>query len=133
MTAIAAVDVALWDILGKMSNQPLYQLLGGRSREGALVYGHANGKDIDEASAEVGKYIAQGYKAVRAQCGVPGIKKAYGISNLKNAYEPAESELPLGDRVVDAEISRRSCRSSSSGCARITAPTSSCCTTCITA
>ena len=95
MTAIAAVDVALWDILGKMSNQPLYQLLGGRSREGALVYGHANGKDIDECSAEVGKYIAQGYKAVRAQCGVPGIKKAYGISNLKNAYEPAESELPL--------------------------------------
>ena len=94
MTAIAAVDVALWDILGKMSNQPLYQLLGGRSREGALVYGHANGKDIDECSAEVGKYIAQGYKAVRAQCGVPGIKKAYGISNLKNAYEPAESELP---------------------------------------
>jgi len=94
MTAIAAVDVALWDILGKMSGQPLYQLLGGRSREGALVYGHANGKDIDECSAEVGKYIAQGYKAVRAQCGVPGIKKAYGISNLKNAYEPAESELP---------------------------------------
>jgi mannonate dehydratase len=95
MTAIAAVDVALWDILGKMSNLPLYQLLGGRSREGALVYGHANGKDIDECSAEVGKYVAQGYKAIRAQCGVPGIKKAYGISNLKNAYEPAESELPL--------------------------------------
>ena len=94
MTALAAVDVALWDILGKMSRQPLYQLLGGRSREGALVYGHANGKDIDECSAEVGKYIAQGYKAVRAQCGVPGIKKAYGISSLKNAYEPAESELP---------------------------------------
>jgi len=95
MTAIAAVDVALWDILGKMAQQPLYQLLGGRSREGVLVYGHANGKDIDECSAEVGKYIAQGYKAVRAQSGVPGIKKAYGISNLKNAYEPAESELPL--------------------------------------
>lgn len=95
MTAIAAVDVALWDILGKMAGLPLYQLLGGRSREGALVYGHANGKDIDECSAEVGKYIAQGYKAIRAQSGVPGIKKAYGISNLKNAYEPAESELPL--------------------------------------
>jgi mannonate dehydratase len=95
MTAIAAVDVALWDILGKMANQPLYQLLGGRSREGVLVYGHANGKDIEECTAEVGRYIAQGYKAIRAQSGVPGIKKAYGISNLKNAYEPAESELPL--------------------------------------
>ena len=94
MTAIAAVDVALWDILGKMTNQPLYQLLGGRSREGVLVYGHANGRDIDECSAEVGKYVAQGYKAVRAQCGIPGVKKAYGVSSLKNAYEPAESELP---------------------------------------
>jgi mannonate dehydratase len=74
---------------------PLYQMLGGRSREGALVYGHANGRDIDEASAEVGRFIQMGYKAVRAQSGVPGLKKPYGVSNTKNAYEPAESELPL--------------------------------------
>ena len=58
MRAIAAVDVALWDILGKMSGQPLYRLLGGRSRDSVLVYGHANGKDIEECSAEVGKYVA---------------------------------------------------------------------------
>ena len=94
MTAIAAVDVALWDILGKMAGLPLYRLLGGRSREGVLVYGHASGRDIDETSAEVARFVSMGYRAVRAQCGVPGLKKPYGVTREKNAYEPAESELP---------------------------------------
>ena len=49
MAAIAAVDVALWDIKAKSLNVPLYQLLGGASREGVLVYCHATGADVDAA------------------------------------------------------------------------------------
>src|SRR2546429_1766935 len=63
MTAISAVDTALWDIQGKALGAPLYQLLGGRSREAVLVYGHANGADIDEAVAAVADYVRLGYHA----------------------------------------------------------------------
>src|SRR5215207_568924 len=98
MTAIAAVDVALWDIVAKLANMPLYQLLGGRSREGALVYGHANGRDIAQTSEEVRRHIEMGFRAVRAQCAVPGLEKTYGIAGAGKAYEPAESALPLETR-----------------------------------
>src|SRR6201991_240350 len=61
MSAIAAVDTALWDIKAKMAGMPLVDLLGGRSREGVLVYGHANGVDIAQTIDEVGRYIELGY------------------------------------------------------------------------
>ena len=94
MTAISAVDMALWDLKAKVANMPLYQLLGGKSRSGVMVYGHANGDSIEETVEEVGKYLDAGYHAVRAQTGIPGIKSTYGVSKDKMFYEPADSDLP---------------------------------------
>ena len=94
MTAISAVDIALWDLKAKVANMPLYQLLGGKSRSGVMVYGHANGDSIEETVEEVGKYLDAGYHAVRAQTGIPGLKSTYGVSKDKMFYEPADSELP---------------------------------------
>lgn len=94
MTAIAAIDTALWDIKAKVAGLPLYQLLGGRSRDSIMVYGHANGHDIDSTLEAVGSLIEDGYKAVRVQCGVPGIATTYGVAKGERAYEPADADLP---------------------------------------
>src|SRR5271167_2696459 len=94
MSAIAAVDVALWDIKAKVAGMPLYQLLGGASRDGVLVYAHANGETIDDTIEQALKYRAAGYHAIRLQAGVPGLPSAYGVSRDKMFYEPADGQLP---------------------------------------
>ena len=94
MSAIAAVDTALWDIKGKALDTPVYDLIGGRSRDSVLVYGHANGKDLEDTVAAVGRYAAMGYKAIRAQSGIPGLASTYGVAPGAKPYEPAEKGLP---------------------------------------
>ncbi|HEX9455991.1 MAG TPA: bifunctional D-altronate/D-mannonate dehydratase, partial [Candidatus Acidoferrum sp.] len=94
MCSIAAVDTALWDIKGKALNVPVYQLLGGASRDGVLVYGHASGQDIEETVKSVADYIKLGYKAIRAQSGIPGMQSIYGVGRGKMYYEPAEKDAP---------------------------------------
>jgi len=94
MSAIAAVDTALWDIKAKSLNVPLYQLLGGASRESVLVYGHASGKDLDDTAAAVAEYVKLGYKAIRAQSGIPGLNSTYGVGRGSLFYEPAEKNAP---------------------------------------
>ena len=94
MAAIGAVDTALWDIKAKAANLPLYQLLGGRCREGAMVYSHANGTTIEQTLEQALEYKAMGYKAIRLQSGVPGLASTYGVAGTKLFYEPADAGIP---------------------------------------
>jgi mannonate dehydratase len=94
MSAIAAVDMALWDIKAKAAGLPLYQLLGGACREGVMVYCHANGKTIEETVDLAQEHMGLGYKAVRLQSGIPGLKSTYGVSKDKLFYEPADADIP---------------------------------------
>lgn len=67
--AISGIDQALWDIKGKLANMPVYELLGGKCREAAACYAHANGLDPKEIEESVRGYMEQGYHYIRVQAG----------------------------------------------------------------
>src|ERR1700728_362657 len=67
--ALCGLDEALWDIKAKRANMPLYELLGGKSRFALTTYRHADGKTIEETSANVSKFVEAGWKHVRIQLG----------------------------------------------------------------
>lgn len=85
MTALAGIDVALWDIKGKRAGLPLYSLLGGRTRNGALAYSHAGGQTFSQCEEAVCALREKGFKVIRAQCAVPKAHGTYGIGGGKEA------------------------------------------------
>ena len=131
MSAISAVDTALWDIKAKSLNAPLYQLLGGASRDAVLVYGHASGADIEDTVNAVAHYFKLGYKAIRAQSGIPGLESTYGVGHGQMPYEPAEKGLPPGNH-WSTEKYLNFVPQLFRDCARSLGLTSICCTTRIT-
>ena len=93
MTAIAAVDVALWDIKGKAAGMPLYQLLGGASRDRMACYSHADGATIGETLDEIAALQAEGFAAIRVQSGVPGLTRVYGVHAGEGAGDPRAAPI----------------------------------------
>ncbi|WP_108258723.1 D-mannonate dehydratase ManD [Mangrovicoccus ximenensis] len=88
MAAIGGIDTALWDIKAKAAGMPLYQLLGGASRERLMAYVHAQGSEIAQTVEAVARRMEEGFRAVRAQVGIPGLPAVYGTD--KSATNTAD-------------------------------------------
>lgn len=97
--AISGVDQALWDIKGRQAGMPVYELLGGKCRRGAMIYSHASGREISETVDQARKLMSQGIKAVRLQVGVPGMA-AYGAGQAGSQAAPAGE---IHDEVFEPE------------------------------
>ncbi|MFW6309093.1 MAG: enolase C-terminal domain-like protein, partial [bacterium] len=82
--ALSGIDMALWDIKAKRAGMPLYELFGGKCREGAAVYRHADGNNVEEVEKNVRSYMEEGIQYIRCQMG------GYGGKN-QNIKKPDNS------------------------------------------
>jgi mannonate dehydratase len=86
--ALSGVDMALWDIKGKLAGMPVYQLLGGKCRHAAPLYAHAGGRDFAEVTESARRFIEEGYRYVRCQVAVPGSATYGAASDGSSVWEP---------------------------------------------
>jgi len=100
MVAISAVDIALWDILGKATQQPVFKLLGGRTKRKIPVYASKlYSQKLENLAAEANEYKSQGYKAMKMRFGWGPVDGAAGMQRnvelLKTLREVIGYEIDL--------------------------------------
>ena len=79
MSALSGVDMALWDIKGKVAGLPVYELLGGRARMKLLTYTSVSGRDFREVEEGCRRMIERGYKVLKVQVRPPGLESGYAV------------------------------------------------------
>jgi mannonate dehydratase len=79
MSAVSGVDMALWDIKGKVASLPVYELLGGKARDRLLTYYSVGGRTVQEVEEGVRQMMAKGYKVIKVQVAVPGSEGGYAV------------------------------------------------------
>jgi mannonate dehydratase len=92
--AMSGIDMALWDIKGKLAGMPLYDLLGGRCRTAATVYVHASGRDLVEVEDGARNFMEQGFTHVRCQVAIQG-SSTYGVDRALDSEDPHPGHLRL--------------------------------------
>jgi L-rhamnonate dehydratase len=104
MTAISAVDIALWDILGKSAKQPVYRLLGGKTKPRIPVYAsRLYSIKLSELAAEAKRYKKDGYKSMKLRFGWGPTDGAAGMQrNLDLVRTVRESVGEEVDVMADA-------------------------------
>jgi len=104
MVAISAVDIALWDLLGKSAKQPVYRLLGGRTKPRIPVYAsRLYSTPLDELAAEARKYRDAGYKAMKLRFGWGPVDGAEGMQRNVALVRTAREAVGDGiDIMADA-------------------------------
>ena len=106
--ALSAIDVALWDILGKSVGLPVYQLLGGKCRDKVKVYANLGGQTAEELAESARTSLEQGYTSFRLSPFPANFELQSSTSNISAAARTvAEARAALGDEVdLGIEIHR---------------------------
>ena len=99
VAAISGIDLALWDIAGKLRGCSVLELIGGACRDGMKAYGSGGWGDSDRIGAELKGYVAQGFKAAKMRFGAMDGRIATSLGRVRAAREAMGSDIDL---MVDA-------------------------------